>query len=78
MDEEKDAEAKAHLAHWTQQLLGSDVRQHSTYNPTLKANELWVQAHHVYDPNLREIDNNRKSAIASYRAQIEATYGCFF
>lgn len=78
MDEEKDAEARAHLADWMQKLLGPDVRQQSTYNPTLKANELWVQAHDAYDPNLREIDNNRKPAIANYRAQIEATYDVTF
>ena len=74
MDEEKDAEAKAHLALWTQQLLGSDGRQHSTYNPTLKATELWVQAHAAFDPYAEDA----AIEVTSYRAHLETTYGVTF
>ena len=74
IDEENDAEAEAFLAHWTQELLGSDVRKHSTYNPTLKANELWAQAHAAFDPQAEDA----AIEVKNYRAHLETTYGVTF
>ena len=75
IDEENHAEARAYVEHWTQTLLGSDYRHQSTYNPLLRANELWIEAHAAYDPNVSEKKNNSNPAIENYRVHIETTFG---
>ena len=75
IDEENHAEAREFLEYWTQTLLGSDYRHQSTYNPMLRANELWLEAHAAYDPNVSEEENNSNPAIENYRVHIETTFG---
>ena len=82
MDEEKDAEAKAHL-YWTQKLLGSDVRQQSMYNPMFLANDLWEVAYATHtawkDDEAKEgEETSYNSSFEDYREQIKATYGVQF
>ena len=75
IDEENDVEAREFLEFWTQTLLGSDYKHQSTYNPMLRANELWLEAHAAYDPNVSEEENNSNPAIENYRVHIETTFG---
>ena len=41
----------------------------------LRANELWLEAHAAYDPNVSEEENNSNPAIENYRVHIETTFG---
>ena len=74
MDEENDAEARAFLHCWTHNLLGSDFRRQSTYNPVLKIQELWIEAHAAFDPE----SVYAAMEVTAYREEMEAVYGIRF